>query len=163
MSIKNKKSFRKYKLRENKNKNKNKNKKSMKNQKKNMKGEKKDSNKKNIVKSLPDNKGTKLSDEIKNCDISVIKFYSDTCPHCIIMSGEWNKFGEMHKNSKNKNNKNVGVFEVEINKYKFDDSEKEKYKIIGVPHIIKVNNNGDELGVFNDQRNTEKLIIFLNN
>jgi hypothetical protein len=119
--------------------------------------------KKVVVKSFPTNKEENLEKEIGKCDMNVIKFYMDGCPHCDNIKNIWKELGEDKDNELNKycieNNCTLGVYEVNVKTY---SQIQDKYGANnGVPHIILVNKYGTEMKTFNGERTKENFIDFI--
>ena len=113
------------------------------------------------VKSLPNKNNEKLEEVLKECDISVIKFYMPGCPHCVYIKGTWEELGkstDLEKHCKNKNC-TMGIIEVNVNDYKEDINKDYIGESQGVPHIICVKDK-KVIDTFNDERNINNFIEF---
>lgn len=108
------------------------------------------------MKSFPNEEKTSLYNEIQKYDKSIIKFYMNGCPHCENIKNDWNNLGSKINDEYPKK---IGIFEVEVNEY----PEKILYDINGVPEIIKVDNNGNEIERFEQERNLDNFLNFIKN
>jgi thioredoxin-like negative regulator of GroEL len=112
------------------------------------------------VKSLPNKNNEKLEEVLKECDISVIKFYMPECPHCVDIKGTWEELGkstDLEEHCK-KENCTMGIIEVNVNDYK-DINKDYIGESQGVPHIICVK-DGNVVDTFNKERNIKNFIEF---
>jgi thiol-disulfide isomerase/thioredoxin len=124
--------------------------------------------KKVVVKSFPTKKKEptqkeNLEDEIGKCDLNMIKFYMNGCPHCDNIKDIWKSLGEDKDNALEKfcieNNCTLGVYEVNVKDY---SPIQDKYGANnGVPHIILVNKDGTVMKTFNGERTKENFIDFI--
>jgi hypothetical protein len=130
--------------------------------KKVVSNKKKDAKKNVIVKSLPNSENEKLENIINICDNSIIKFYMESCPHCVMMKEAWNELcnsGKI-KDFCDENGCSIGIIEVEVGDYTHPIHEKYIGKQQGVPHIISVDKHGNVKDIFNQDRTAENLISF---
>jgi hypothetical protein len=121
------------------------------------------SGKKVVVKSLPNEKKSKLENEINDFDYSIIKFYMNGCPHCDDIKEMWKNVGKDSELESfcRENNCKLGIFEVEVREYSDPIDEKYIGKDQGVPHIICVNKKTGEINTFNDERKVENVKEFV--
>jgi 4-hydroxy-3-methylbut-2-en-1-yl diphosphate synthase IspG/GcpE len=113
------------------------------------------------VKSLPNKKNEKLEEVLKECDISVIKFYMPECPHCVDIKGTWEELGkstDLEEHCK-KENCTMSIIEVNVNDYKEDINKDYIGESQGVPHIICVKDK-KVIDTFNEERNINNFIEF---
>jgi len=134
---------------------------------KSMRSINKDNNNSSVsIMSFPTENNSNLEDEIKKCDMSIVKFYINGCHHCENIKGTWKnmcyKIKNNEKNEKNENNEKLGIFDVEVNNYVLHN--KLNHKITGVPEILKINKQNKEIDRFGSRERTlDELIRFANN
>ncbi len=86
---------------------------------------------------------------------TIIWFHRPSCPHCVKMQGEWNKFVKQA----NIDLQDVEIKDVNIEK---DPVTAEKFHINSVPHIIKIKSCGKQI-VYDGDRTAKTLMEFAKN
>jgi glutaredoxin len=86
---------------------------------------------------------------------TVIWFHRPSCPHCVNMQGEWNKFVKQA----NSELRGIEVKDVNIEK---DPETANKFQITSVPFIIKIKSCGKQM-VYTGDRTAKSLMEFAKN
>lgn len=83
---------------------------------------------------------------------TVIWFHRPSCPHCVRMQGEWNKFVKHAKQELI----DVEIKDVNIEK---DPETADKFQIESVPFILKIKSCGKQM-VYDGDRSAKTLMDF---
>ena len=111
---------------------------------------KKNKNKMNKINFPDDHK--KFDEEMKQYNMSIVKFFSPQCGHCVAMQNAWDSIDL---------DNDVGIFEVDVTKNPVIPQSCNISPTTGVPHIILIDSLGNKKAEYNGNRTTDDMKKFV--
>ena len=106
-------------------------------------------NNKNKINFPDDNK--KFDEQMKQYNMSIVKFFSPQCGHCVAMKNAWDSLDL----------DDVGIFEVDVTKDPIIPQTCNISPTTGVPHIILIDSLGNKKAEYNGNRTTDDMKKFV--